>query len=135
MTRWKQLNTIAGYIVFGLPTLFAIPALAATIARFGLWDTLTSAVLPLLGVFAPLLLWIRYTRHRPLWKIARLTWATVAGTALLMLVSSPIWFWSGPVLVLLLSEVLRTMVGSRWPGRPRRENPLRSPLATGGGTS
>lgn len=113
MTRWKQINTIAGYVAFGLPTLFAIPAMAATIARFGLWDTLTSAVLPVLGVSAPLLLWIRYTRHRPVWKIARLTWAGIALLALLMLASTPIWFWTAPVLAVLLSELLRALAGSR----------------------
>lgn len=115
MTRWKQINTIAGYVVFGLPSLFALPAMAATIARFGLWDTLTSAALPLVAVVLPLLLWIRYTRHRPVWKIARVTWAGIAGSALLLLASTPIWFWSGPVLAVIASELVRALASSRGP--------------------
>jgi len=114
MIRWKQINTTTGYIVFGLPTSFVIPAMAVTIARFGLWDTLMSAGLPALGVAAPLLLWIRYTRHRPVWKIARLTWAGIALLALLTLASTPFWFCTAPVLAVLLAELLRGVVGSHW---------------------
>ena len=113
MTRWKQINTLAGYVVFGLPSLLALPAMVATIARFGLWDTLTSAALPLVAVATPLLLWIRYTRHRPVWRLARVTWAGIAGGALLLLASTPIWFWTGPVLALIASELLRALASLR----------------------
>lgn len=113
MSRWKQTNTVAGYIVFGLPALLAVPALVSTIARFGLWTTLTSAALPVLVVTAPLLLWIRYTRRRPLWRLARLGWTGVAVLILLNIAASPIRFWTGPVLAVLLSEIVRVHLGHR----------------------
>ena len=134
MTRWRQLNTIGGYVVFGLPSLLAIPALMATIARFGLWATLTSAALPVIAVAIPLLLWARYTRHRPVWKIARVTWAALALVSLTLIAASPIWFWSAPVLAVLLSEVLRAGVASLSPGRDRRGAPRMNPAAPRGGT-
>lgn len=110
MTRWMHVNTAAGYVVFGVPTLLAIPAVAATIARFGIWHTLTSAVVPVAMVIAPLLLWTRYTRHRPAKRTAWLTWSGVAILVFLVLASSPLWFWTGPVLVVLLSELARAIL-------------------------
>lgn len=115
MTRWMRANTAAGYLVFGLPVLLAIPALGATITRFGVWTTLTSAALPVLVVTAPLLLWNRYTRHRPARKVARLTWAAIAALTFVLLASSPLWFWTGPVLAVLLSELARALLASRTP--------------------
>ena len=113
ITRWGQGNTAAGYVVFGLLALMAVPALASTVGRFGMWNTLTSAALPALVVLVPLLLWVRYTRRRPLRKLAWASWASVAGLILLTLAASPLWFWTGPVLAVLLSELARTLTGSR----------------------
>lgn len=113
ITRWRQANVLAGYIVFGLPAAIAVPAAAATISRFGLWNTLTSAALPLLVVAASLLLWIRYTRHHPVRKLARLAWAAAAGATFLTFAVSPIWFWSGPLLAVLLSELALVLTSAR----------------------
>jgi len=38
--RWQQANVWAGYLIFGFP---AVPALFATIARFGLLDSILPA--------------------------------------------------------------------------------------------
>jgi hypothetical protein len=63
--RWQQANVWAGYLIFGFPAVAAVPALIATIARFGLLDSILNAGPAALAACLPLALWIRYTRRRP----------------------------------------------------------------------
>lgn len=119
MSRWKRVNTAAGYLVFGLPALVAVPALFATVRRFGLWDTVAAATLPLLWVVAPLALWARYIRRRPSSGAGWLAWLSCAVVVLLMLAVSPIWFWSGPAMTVLLSEIARARLAGRRPRMAR----------------
>ena len=78
MKTWRTTNLIAGHLIFGLPALAVVPALAATIARFGLGSTLVTAVVPALAAISPSLLWLRYTRHRPTNRRAHVAWAALA---------------------------------------------------------
>jgi hypothetical protein len=103
------MNTVMGYVLFGIPAALCGPALVSTVHRYGL-GALGAAVLATLWACAPLLLWIRYTRHRPTSRHGRLTWVLLGTAALITLLISPIWFWSGPVLVLLLLEISRVVL-------------------------
>lgn len=109
MKTWRAFNLITGHVVFGLPALTSLPALAATIARFGLLNTLTTALLPALVVIAPWLLWLRYTRHRPTTRRAISAWLTLALLVAFVIAVSPLWFWNIPVMGLMLSETLRLL--------------------------
>ena len=45
MKTWRVLNLVVGHLTFGLPAIASLPALAATLARFGLLSTLTTCLL------------------------------------------------------------------------------------------
>ncbi len=111
MNRWRSVNAWAGYVALGLPAVVAVPALIATLARFGPWDTL-SALPAVLWACTPGLLWLRYTRRGPTRRRGRITWSLLGVLAVAMLLVSPIWFWSGPVLCVLASEALRLAVAA-----------------------
>lgn len=128
-TVWETINTRCGYLVFGLPAVLAVPALIATLARFGLWDILRSAVPVALCLCVPLLLWLRYTHHRPRSRSGKCAWALVAAAATTTLVISPLFFWVGPVLAVLGSELLRVLLSPRH-RVPRRWLPARPPRVT-----
>lgn len=110
-TRWKTANTWAGRLVFGFPAAMTVPALLSTFVRFGLWETLAAAVPLTVVAWLPLLLWHRYTRHRPSSRSTKIAWALVAMVALAGLALSPLFFWAGPALIVLFSEVLRLALG------------------------
>ncbi|WP_193315418.1 hypothetical protein [Nostocoides sp. F2B08] len=105
--RWQQGNVWAGYLVFGFPAVAAIPALASTISRFGLRDSLLNAGPAALTACLPLLLWARYTRRRPGTYTGKVTWFVVGLAGLAALAFSPLFFWAGPAMLVLLSEILR----------------------------
>lgn len=108
-SSWETVNAWGGYLVFGLPAVLAVPALIATFARFGLWDTVHSAVPIAVGVCIPLLLWLRYTHRRPRTRTGRCAWVLLAAAVTTTLVLSPLFFWVGPVLAVLVSETLRVL--------------------------
>lgn len=110
MNRWWKANCWAGYAVFGIPAALAVPAVITTASRFGPIDTLTSATLPVLWILSPLALWVRYTRRRPRTRRGAAAWIAVALLSLGLLLTSPIWFWSGLTLLVLASEALRAVV-------------------------
>ncbi len=110
-SAWKTGNTWAGYVLFGLPAALAVPALATTLAHFGVWKTLSAAVPAALWACTPLFLWHRYTRRPPQRRLARLLWSVLAVVAVVMLLASPLWFWAGPSLLVLTSEALRLLLG------------------------
>jgi len=110
MKTWRATNLIAGHLIFGLPALAVVPALAATIARFGLGSTLVTAIVPALAAISPWLLWLRYTRHRPTSRRAHFAWATLALVVTVAIGVSPLWSWNLSVLALLLSEGLRCLI-------------------------
>lgn len=107
MSRWTTLNCWAGYAIFGLPAVLAVPALIATFAQFGVRDTLVSGVPAALWVCTPALLWLRYARRRPTRRRGRIAWAMLGLLTITMILISPIWFWSGPLLLVLSSEAVR----------------------------
>lgn len=119
--RWQQINTWCGYLIFGFPAVAAIPAMIATVAHFGLLDSILSAGPGAVAACVPLVLWGRYTRRRPGTYTGKLTWSVIAIIALGALTFSPLFFWAGPATLVLLSEVLRLVVGSSLPTiRPLR---------------
>lgn len=133
---WKKANRWAGHLVFGLPAVLAVPALMATLARFGVWQTATAALPAALWACVPLLLWVRYTRRAPRTGAGAAAWMTVAVIGLSMLLLSPIWFWSGPCLFVVASEILRVTAGPLMSRalaglRPKRQSPLGGRAACG----
>ena len=109
MKTWRVINLIVGHLLFGIPALLSLPALVATVARFGLLSTLTTALLPAAVVVTPWLLWLRYTRRRPTGRRGALAWLTLAAVVTAVILFSPLWFWTLPVLTLLLSESIRCL--------------------------
>ena len=109
--RWHNVNVVAGYLVFGLPALSAVPALLATFAKFGVLPSLANAVPAALAACLPLLLWIRYTRRRPGTYAGKITWFLIGALALLAFAVSPLFFWTGPAALVLVSEILRLIAG------------------------
>lgn len=122
---WRAINRRAGYVVFGLPAAFAIPALITTWVQFGLWRALIGAGPLFVWVIAPLLLWIRYTRHPPQTRAGSTAWGILAAAVTVSLLISPVFFWTGPVLVLLISELLRATCART--SRPRATSIPESP--------
>lgn len=109
---WKKINTWLGHVVFGLPALLAIPALIATAARFGWWETLTVALPAAAWACTPLLLWIIYMRRR---RGRRLAWVLLLIIAVVVLAVSPIYFWAAPATIVLLLEAARAGTGTTLP--------------------
>lgn len=105
---WKTVNVYAGTLVIGTP---AVVCLAAVVT---LGSTLLEATIPLMVTFGPLVLWLWYLNSkggrtgRRIWLMAAVVMA--AGTML-----APWWFWSGPLLIVLISEILRVIVGRNRP--------------------
>ena len=112
-STWRRLNTWGGYLLLGVPAAAAIPALAATVARFGLWSTVAGAALPALATVGPLAAWITYTHRRPTTARAALAWIAAAIALLTLLWFSPLFFGVGPALALLISEVARVLFARR----------------------
>lgn len=106
---WKIVNVVAGYVVFGLPALLAIPALIATAAKFGLWPTITQAGPPALLASLPLLVWVWYTRRPPSTRSRRFAWIVLATLATATLLATPLVFWTAPAFAVLTSELLRAL--------------------------
>ena len=107
--RWQQANVWAGYLIFGFPAVAAVPALIATIARFGLLDSILNAGPAALAACLPLALWIRYTHRRPGTYTGKFTWFVIAVIGIGALAFSPLFFWAGPATLVLLSEILRLL--------------------------
>ena len=107
--RWQQVNVWAGYLIFGFPAVAVIPALVATVARFGLLDSILSAGPAALTACLPVALWARYTSRRPGTYTGKVTWFVVAVVGLGALAFSPLFFWAGPATLVLLSEILRLL--------------------------
>ena len=87
--RWQQVNVWAGHLIFGFPAVAAIPALVATVARFGLLDSILSAGPAALTACLPVALWARYTSRRPGTYTGKVTWFVVAVVGLGTLAFSP----------------------------------------------
>lgn len=109
--RWQQVNVWAGYVVLGFPAVVAVPAMVATVARFGLLDSILSAGPAVLAACLPLALWALYTRRRPGTYTGKLTWFVVGVVGIGALAFSPLFFWAGPATLVLLSEILRLATG------------------------
>ncbi|MHA6513401.1 hypothetical protein [Tessaracoccus sp. Z1128] len=112
MKAWTHINTWTGYLVFGVPAAFAALALLGTLAQFGVWDAVTSALIPAVLVAAPLLLWIRYVSQRPTKIRQWIGWIMVATLCLTGALLSPLWGWAVPGLLLLASEAALAITGS-----------------------
>lgn len=114
---WEKTNTWLGHVVFGVPAVLAIPALITTAARFGWWQTLTTALPAAAWAGVPLLLWVVYLRRRG--RGRRAAWSLLLGVAVVVLLLSPISFWAGPATAVLLLEASRGLVARRRGDRPR----------------
>lgn len=128
MERARTLIAWAGLVVFGLPALLAVPALLSTVSQFGIWATLTQA-LPLAALTCvPLLLWIRYIRHRPHTKRGTVAWCLVVAVALAALLASSLWFWAGPILLVLILEIASNLARRVLVRRGRLGAPASGPV-------
>jgi len=128
--RWHQFNVWAGYLVFGFPAVAAVPALIASIARFGFFDSILSAGPAAAAACIPLALWIRYTRRRPGTYTGKVTWFVTGVVAIGALAFSPLFFWAGPASLVLLSEVLRLIAGPTLAAATSRLRARRQALTT-----
>ena len=108
---WRTGNAVAGHVILGFPAGLAIAALTGTVARFGV--SALAATVPALGVIGPWVLWLRYTQQQHITRRAGLGWAACGVALAVVLLLSPLWFWTGPVLVLLMSESLRVVLRRR----------------------
>jgi len=122
--------TWIGYVVFGLPAALAVPAMASTVTRFGAWPAATQALPAAATAVIPLMLWVRYTRHRPTTRRGKLAWLVVAAAAIAAVALSPLFFWSGPVLLVLCAELLRLLLNPAL-----TKLPTRTPTRNARGTS
>ncbi|ACZ32450.1 hypothetical protein Xcel_3451 (plasmid) [Xylanimonas cellulosilytica DSM 15894] len=113
VTTWTRVNAWTGYLILGLPAALALPALAATITKFGLWATLTGAAVSALAAIGPVAAWTIYTRRRPSTRRGAQIWLATAAVVLTALWVSPLFFWTGPVVVLLVSELARALFEHR----------------------
>lgn len=123
MRTWRVINVAAGHLIFGVLAIAALAATAATLARFGLEDSLGAVVLPLAVLGTPWLLWLRYSRHRPTTRRGTFAWSAIASAAAASLLLGPLWFWSVPVLTLLVSEAAWVVTAHRRYGRRRPHPP------------
>src|ERR1035437_9250595 len=118
MRSWQKLNRLASVGIFGFPVVLGIIAVVATSTRFGLWAAVKESTLPLLLISCPLLIWACYVRRPVVTRRAKVLWLVVLVLSLVLLVSTPISFWTGPCLVVLTSEVTRVLTVGR--GRKHR---------------
>jgi hypothetical protein len=115
MSRWRTANRWAGLVVFGFPAVMSVPAVVATVARFGVWPALSAAALPVVVVCLPLWVWVGYFRRPPRSRRSRVAWGGVAAATLGLLATTPVWWWVAPVLLVVVSEAIRLAVAARWP--------------------
>lgn len=99
---WKTVNVYAGTLVIGIPAVLCVAAVAS------LGSNPLEALIPLTVTVGPLVLWLWYLNSnggraaRRMWLMAAVVMA--AGTML-----APWWFYSGPLLIVLISEILRVI--------------------------
>lgn len=117
----------AGITVFGIPAALAVPALMSTLAHYGVWDTLTHASLPVLAACLPLILWVRYTRHRPTRRAGMIAWTLTATILLASIALTPLWFWAVPSTGVLTAEAIRILTDTI---QSRRRHPQPAPART-----
>lgn len=113
-SRWQRINTWAGGLVFGVPVAAMVPALVATALEFGLFTLLVTGGLAAAVACAPLLLWVRYCRRPPSSRTGKVAWVVVAAMGIVTLLFSPLFFWAGPALLVLLAEVSRVLTHRRF---------------------
>lgn len=109
MATWKSVNVYVGTLVIGWPSVLALISLVMMATSQGLVGTVVYGLLPALLVTAPLALWLWYLNsrgYRRLWLVAAVVIAAGAFT-------SPLWFWGGPLLLVMVSEVLRVLTADR----------------------
>ena len=106
-TTWARVNAYTGYVLLGIPAVAIVPALAATIARFGAWRAVTGTALSVLAALAPLVAWVVYTRRRPTSGRAVAAWLVIAVVLVAVVWSSPLFFWAGPAACVVASELTR----------------------------
>lgn len=106
VNRCAAATAWAGYLVFGIPAVLGVPALLETFDRFGARGALAAAPAATCAI-APALLWLRYTRHRPTSVVAGTAWGAAAVMVAAIYLVTPLWFWSGLVACVLVSEVAR----------------------------
>lgn len=111
MSRWATVNRRAGLVVFGLPALGSLPAAVATVARFGFESALVSAGPAVAVLTLPLMAWLVYLRRQPMGRRGGIVFCLAAFCLLVAVLTSPVWWWSGPALLVLLSELMRLLAG------------------------
>lgn len=121
---------MAGYVVFGFPAVIAVLGLIATAARFGLGATVQSAGLPALCVVLPLVLWVAYRRYPPDRAAAYVAWVVAAASSIIWLLFSPLFYWTGLMLVVVVLEGLRLLTGRLDANRKRKRLSAPAPLGT-----
>lgn len=109
---WRTINVYAGTLVIGMPVMLAI----AAVYTLGL--NLVPAAIPLLIAIGPLGLWLWYLNSVP-GRAARRVWLVAAVALALGAMISPWWFWSGPLLVVLTSEIIRVVTNPSVPDARR----------------
>ncbi|WP_043650920.1 hypothetical protein [Cellulosimicrobium cellulans] len=117
---WWRINFLLGLVVFGVLPLLAIPAVIATVVEFGLVSGLVSTVLPVLLVTVPLGAWVWYGTHLPRTRRAQLAWLSLVVLTTMLLLVTPVFFWTIPALTVLFSEGMRALVR---PPAKRTERP------------
>lgn len=125
---WWRINFVLGLIVFGVLPLLSIPAVIATGAEFGLASALVSTTLPVLLVTAPLAAWVWYGTHLPRSRRGQLGWLALVVLVTMLLLVTPVFFWTIPAITVLFSEGLRALIRhpakdtalARTPRRPSR---------------
>lgn len=115
-----------GYLVYGIPAALTIPALAGVVARFGLWPAVAEALSPALLTSAPLAAWIVYTALRRRGVLA-LAWLAATLFASALLLTTPLFFWAGPAIVIPVLEIGRLWHTRVRYGATATTAPLRSP--------
>lgn len=110
---WRTINVYAGTLVIGTPAMLAI----AAVYTLGL--NLVPAAIPLLIAIVPLGLWLWYLNSVP-GRAARRVWLVAAVALALGTMISPWWFWSGPLLIVLVSEVIRVVTSPSVPPDAQR---------------
>lgn len=106
---WKTINVYAGTLIIGTPAMLALAATASLGVNF-IWATI-----PLLLSVGPLAMWLWYLNTSP-GRAARRVWLVAAVVLGLGTMLSPWWFWSGPLLIVLASEVIRVATTRIEPG-------------------
>ena len=109
--RGATLVAWAGYLVYGIPAVLAVPAFVLTVSRFGAWPAVTDALPSALTVMTPLLAWSVYTVRRR--RHLALSWLLVTAAACTLLLITPLFFWAGPALSVVTLEIVRLLATRR----------------------